>query len=232
MTRTHVLIDLDGTISNSLPGIARSLQYAFAECGYEPPTDVAVRSIIGPPFEISFPILGVPIADMAPVVAKYRERYNDIGLFENEMYDGVPEMLEALLADGLSLALATAKPEAIARRITAHFDVARHFVCEAGASTVLNDNRRTKDQVITHCLAELGIEAGDHVVMLGDRDHDVEGALANGIDCVGVTWGFGSADELTSAGAVSLAHRPSDVVTLITRAPRVTASDSTSASVQ
>jgi phosphoglycolate phosphatase len=215
VSRTHVLIDLDGTISNSLPGIARSLQYAFAECGYEPPTDDAVRAIIGPPFEISFPILGVPVAEMAPVVAKYRERYNDIGLFENEMYGGVPEMLEALLSDGLSLALATAKPEAIARRITAHFDVARHFVYEAGASPALDDNRRSKDQVITYCLTELGIDAGDHVVMLGDRDHDVEGALANGIDCVGVTWGFGSADELNGAGAHCIVDHPADVLAAV-----------------
>ena len=215
MSRTHVLVDLDGTISNSLPGIARSLQYAFAECGYEPPTDDAVRSIIGPPFEVSFPILGVPVNEMAPVVAKYRERYNDIGLFENAMYEGVPEMLEALLRDGLSLALATAKPEAVARRITAHFDVARHFVYEAGASPALNDNRRSKDQVITYCLAELGIAPGDHVVMLGDRDHDVEGALANGIDCVGVTWGFGSADELSGAGAHRIVDHPADVLAAV-----------------
>ncbi len=211
MSRTHVLIDLDGTISNSLPGIARSLQYAFSECGYEPPTDDAVRAIIGPPFEVSFPVLGVPIDEMAPVVAKYRERYNDVGLFENELYDGVPEMLDALRADGLILALATAKPEAIARRITTHFGVAGHFVFEAGASTVPGDDRRTKAAVITYCLDELGISAGGHVVMLGDRDHDVEGALANGIDCVGVTWGFGSSHELVSAGATALAHTPEQV---------------------
>jgi phosphoglycolate phosphatase len=211
VTRTHVLIDLDGTISDSLPGIARSLRYAFAECGYAPPTDDAVRSIIGPPFEVSFPILGVPIDDMAPVVAKYRERYNDVGLFENEMYDGVPAMLDALRDDGLTLALATAKPEAIARRITTHFGLSAHFVFEAGASTVPGDNRRTKADVITYCLDELGVPAGDHVVMLGDRDHDVDGALANGIDCVGVTWGFGSAAELLNAGAAALADRPHEV---------------------
>jgi phosphoglycolate phosphatase len=217
VSRTHVLIDLDGTISNSLPGIARSLQYAFAACGYEPPTDDAVRSIIGPPFEVSFPILGVPLADMAPVVAKYRERYNDIGLFENEMYAGVSEMLESLFDHGLSLALATAKPEAVARRITAHFGIADRFVFEAGASTTLNDERRTKAQVITYCLGELGITAGDHVVMLGDRDHDVEGALANGIDCVGVSWGFGSPDELHGAGAHCVVDHPADVLGAVRR---------------
>ena len=93
---------------------------------------------------------------MAPVVAKYRERYNDIGLFENEMYLGVPEMLESLLDSGLRLALATAKPEAVARRITAHFGVAERFAFEAGASTELGDDRRTKAQVITYCLGRDG----------------------------------------------------------------------------
>lgn len=215
MRRTHVLLDLDGTLSNSLPGIARSMQYAFAECGHEPPTDDAVRAVIGPPLEVSFPILGIPVTDVTTVVAKYRERYNDIGLFENELYEGVPEMLDALLATGVDLALATAKPEAIARRITAHFDVARHFVFEAGASPLPGDSRRSKDQVITYCLGELGIDPGDHVVMVGDRDHDVEGALANGIDCVGVAWGFGSTDELVGAGAAAVAHHPADVVALI-----------------
>ena len=211
MRRTHVLIDLDGTISDSSSGIARSMQYAFSECGYDPPTDDAVRSIIGPPFEVSFPILGVPLDAMEPVVAKFRERYDEVGLFENEMYDGVPEMLEALRADGLTLALATAKPEANARRITSHFGLSGHFAFEAGASTVLGDNRRTKAAVITYCLAKLDIAAGDHVVMLGDRDHDVEGALANGIDCIGVTWGFGSAEELTHAGAATVVDHPAEV---------------------
>jgi len=215
MQRTHVLIDLDGTISDSSVGIARSLQYAFIECGYRPPTDDEVKAVIGPPFEATFPSLGVPVADMAPVLAKYRERYNDIGLFENEMYNGVPEMLEDFVADGLTLALATAKPEAVARRITAHFGVAEHFLFEAGASTVTGDDRRTKAQVITYCLAEISLEAGSHVVMLGDRDHDVQGALANNIDCIGVTWGFGSAAELTDAGAANVVDHPADVLAAI-----------------
>ena len=171
MTRTHVLIDLDGTLSDSHAGIARSLQYAFAECGFEPPTDHAVRDAIGPPFEVSFPKLGVGPDDFERVVDKYRERYNDIGLFENTVYDGIPEMLETLRADGLTLALAA-----------------------------------------------LSISAGDHVVMLGDRNHDVDGAIANGIDCIGVSWGFGSHKELAGAGAIAVANRPADVAGLITHA--------------
>ena len=217
MTRTHVLIDLDGTLSDSHAGIARSLQYAFAECGFEPPTDHAVRDAIGPPFEVSFPKLGVGPDDFERVVDKYRERYNDIGLFENTVYDGIPEMLETLRADGLTLALATAKPEEPARRITTHFGLSHHFAFEAGSSGK-SGNRRTKADVITYALAALSISAGDHVVMLGDRNHDVEGAIANGIDCIGVSWGFGSHKELAGAGAIAVANRPADVAGLITHA--------------
>lgn len=211
MSRTHVLVDLDGTLSDSSPGIARSLQYAFTECGYQAPTDDEVRSIIGPPFEVSFPILGVPVEEMAPVIAKYRERYNDIGLYENELYDGVVDMLGELRSIGLTLVLATAKPEDIARRVTEHFEISQHFVFEAGASLTVGDRRRTKAAVITYALEQIELPPGDHVVMLGDRDHDVEGALANGIDCVGVSWGFGSHDELHGAGARAVVDHPSAV---------------------
>ena len=211
MNVTHLLIDLEGTITDSHSGIARSLQYAFTETGYEPPSDERVRDVIGPPFELTFPSLGVPEHDFHRVVAKYRERYNDVGLFENRIYDGVVEMLHELRDAGVVLALATAKPEEPARRITAHFGLTELFHFEAGAGTHPGEGR-TKAQVITYALDALGIEGGSHVLMLGDRDHDVEGAAQNGIDCIGVTWGFGSVDELTEAGAAVIANTPADVV--------------------
>ena len=97
---THVLLDLDGTLSDSSLGIGRSLQHAFTSCGYEPPTDEQVRSVIGPPFELSFPTLGIPVDDIERVVDAYRERYEDIGLFENEVYPGIAAMLDELRAAG------------------------------------------------------------------------------------------------------------------------------------
>lgn len=211
MTRTHVLLDLDGTISDSSVGIGRSLQHAFRECGYEPPTDEEVLSIIGPPFEITFPLLGVPPEDTVRVVAAYRERYEDIGLYENDVYDGVAEMLDELAAN-FTLALATAKPQPTARRIVEHFGFSHHFAVQAGATVEVGSGRRTKADVITYALAELSIEPGEHVVMVGDRDHDVEGALANGIGCIGVAWGFGSHDELAAAGARPVVDTPAEVV--------------------
>ncbi len=214
MTRTHVLLDLDGTISDSSVGIGRSLQYAFAECGYGPPTDDEVRAVIGPPFEITLPMLGVPTDDLERVVAAYRVRYEDVGLFENRVYDGVAEMLDAL-GETWTLALATAKPEPTAVRIVDHFGFADHFAIQAGATIEVGSARRTKAEVITYALAALAIEPGDHVVMVGDRDHDVEGAIANGIDCIGVSWGFGSHEELTGAGAVAVVDHPAEVVAAV-----------------
>ncbi len=212
--RTHLLIDLDGTISDSSTGIGRSLQHAFETCGYRPPSDDEVRLAIGPPFEHTFPLLGVPEHDIHRVIEAYRDRYEHIGLFENELYDGVEAMLTDLAID-YTLAVATAKPESTAVRIIDHFGLAEHFAVQAGASDVVGSDRRTKADVIGYALTQLATSPGDHVVMIGDRDHDVEGAKAHGIDCVGVTWGFGTADELRDSGAVALVDRPADVAATV-----------------
>lgn len=213
--RTHVLIDLDGTISDSLPGIGRSIQHAFETCGYPMPSDLEVRSMIGPPFEVSFPALGIPEGEVPRVIATFRERYDDIGLFENDVYDGIPAMLANLQQLGCTLALATSKPQETAVRIIEHFGLADHFAVQAGATTELGSSRRTKAGVITYALEQLGIEPGGHVAMLGDRSHDVEGALANRLDCIGVTWGFGSHGELVEAGAHVIVNTPEDVVAAV-----------------
>jgi phosphoglycolate phosphatase len=215
--RTHVLIDLDGTISDSSPGIGRSLRHAFSTCGYEPPTDEQVRAVIGPPFEVSFPTFGIPVEDIERVVHAYRERYEVIGLFENAVYPGIAEMLDTLVAAGHTLSIATAKPEETARRIIDHFGFADYFEVQAGATNEVGTGRRTKAEVIKYALISLHLGPADlpHVVMLGDRDHDVEGAHLNGIDCVGVTWGFGSVDELRHAGAAAIVDSPGEVAAAV-----------------
>jgi phosphoglycolate phosphatase len=216
----HVLLDLDGTLSDSSLGIGRSLQHAFSACGYEPPTDEQVRAIIGPPFELSFPTLGIPVADIERVVAVYRERYEDVGLFENDVYPGIAAMLDELHGAGITLSLATAKPQSTAIRIVEHFGFTDYFTIQAGATHEVGSGRRTKAQVITYALSELGIgptpQDRSRVIMIGDRDHDVEGAHDNGIGCIGVTWGFGSVDELTTAGAVAIVDSPGEVAGAVT----------------
>jgi len=214
---THVLIDLDGTISDSSPGIARSLQHAFSVCGYEPPTDEQVRTVIGPPFEVGLPTLGIPVDDVERVVWAYRGRYEDVGLFENTVYPGIAEMLDELVAAGHTLSLATAKPETTATRIIEHFGFTDHFAFQAGATIEVGTGRRTKAEVIEYALISLGLGATDlpRVVMVGDRDHDVEGAHLNGIDCIGVAWGFGSPGELETAGASALVDTPAEVAAAV-----------------
>ena len=221
--RTHVLLDLDGTLSDSEPGIMRSLQWACEIEGFPIPDEAQVRSVIGPPFELGLPSIGIPDDALSRVINRYRERYEDVGLFENTLYDGVIEMLDALAAAGLSLSIATAKPERTALRILEHFGLSDRFEAMVGAT--LTPERRAKARVITHTLGVLGIPVGlpemhDLVIMVGDRDHDVLGAMHNGIPCVGVTYGYGTADELMTSGAVALADAPTDVVELVQRSYR------------
>ena len=215
--RTHVLLDLDGTLSDSEPGILRSLQWACEEEGFPVPTEAQVRSVIGPPFEIGLPSIGIPDDALERVINTYRVRYKDIGAFENTLYDGIVDMLDELAGLGLSLSVATAKPEQTAHPILDYFQISDRFDVRAGAS--LTSDRRTKAQVIDHALHELEIHADpdliDHVVMIGDRDHDVHGAMHHGITCIGVTWGYGSIEELLKAGAVALADSPADVADLV-----------------
>lgn len=215
---SHVLLDLDGTISDSSLGIGRSLRHAFTTCGYEPPTDEQIRSMIGPPFEMSFPKIGIPPDDIERVIDAYRVRYEDVGMFENELYDGIADMLAELRDAGHVISLATAKPQVTAIRIIEHFGLTGFFEIQAGATSEVGSNRRTKGEVIAHALERLGLPAagGDHrVVMVGDRDHDVEGASLHALPCLGVTWGFGSRDELLGAGAVALVDTPGEVAAAV-----------------
>jgi phosphoglycolate phosphatase len=215
--RTHVLLDLDGTLSDSEPGILRSLQWACEQEGFPIPTDEEVRSIIGPPFELGLPSIGIPDDALERVVNTYRNRYKRLGAFENTLYDGIIEMLDAFADLGLSLSIATAKPEQTAHPILDYFGISERFDVRAGAT--LTTERRTKAEVIDFALRELEIHADpdlvDHVIMIGDRDHDVHGAMHHGITCIGVTWGYGSIPELLGAGAVALAEEPAEVVELV-----------------
>lgn len=221
--RTHVLLDLDGTLSDSEPGIVRSMQWAFELEGFEVPSVEQVRSVIGPPLELGLPSLGIPDDALSRVINRYRSRYEEIGLFENELYDGVIEMLDGLAAAGLSLSIATAKPERTALRIIEYFGLTARFEAIVGAT--YTPERRAKAQVITHTLGLLGIPVtyphmADEVIMVGDRDHDVLGALQNGMPCIGVAWGYGSPEELLTSGAVAMAETPRGVVRLVQEAYR------------
>lgn len=217
MKRTHVLFDLDGTLSDSEPGIMNSLVWACEQEGFPRPSDTEVRSAIGPPLEEALPAIGIPDDALQRVINTYRSRYVEIGAFENTLYDGILELLRDLSDLGLTLTVATAKPEQTAFPILDYFGITDRF--EVAVGTTLTSERRTKAEVIDKVLRDAGLwgqpDLIDRCIMIGDRYYDVTGAMKHGITCIGVTWGYGSPEELFGAGAVALADSPAEVVELV-----------------
>ncbi|GKY86257.1 HAD hydrolase-like protein [Sinisalibacter aestuarii] len=206
-----VFLDLDGTLTESSPGIIASVIHALEALGIDAPPPEALRWVVGPALIDSFTRLGVP--DPAEALRLYRERYTSVGLFENRVYDGIPEAMDAMAA-AYRLCLATAKPHAYATRITAHFGLNRHLAHEFGPE--LDGTRNDKAELLAHALAELGLDPGA-CVMVGDRHHDIDAARAVGMASIGVGWGYGDAAELGHATAFcaspdALAARVADVL--------------------
>jgi phosphoglycolate phosphatase len=194
------LSDLDGTLTDPKVGIIRSVQHALQHFGV-PASDLdSLTAYIGPPLEDSFEVLaGFSGAQAVEAVRVYRERFTDIGIFENVVYDGITDALDALRADGWVLAVATSKPTVFAERILGHFALRDRFAAVAGSE--LDGSRRHKRDVIAYALELLGRDPDPDVVMVGDREHDIRGAQAWGLRTVGVTWGYGTEQELLQSGA-------------------------------
>ena len=210
----NILFDLDGTVTESAPGIFHSIRYAMDRMGFRLPDDLDMNVFIGPPLNVSFrKVLGFSEAEADWALSLYREYYGDRGLFECRVYPGVSELLAKLCAEGRTVALATAKPEIFSRRILAHFGLTGRFSFIGGAS--LDASRRHKDTVISYTLANLPGAVSQNTVMIGDRDQDVLGARKNRIGCIGVLYGYGSADELTQAGALAIARNCDELYQLL-----------------
>lgn len=213
-----VLLDLDGTLTDAGPGIVNCINYALDDMGIERPDDATMRTFLGPPLADTFGRhFGMTSAQIDHAIAKYRERYHDVGLFENAVYDGIPEVLQALTDAGLVLAIATSKPTYSATRILEHFGLDHYLAFIGGAD--LAGVRHDKASVIEHTMDELRamdrLDADARLIMVGDREHDVHGARAHGIDTIGVLWGYGSQDELRSAGAAQLVETPQTLRALL-----------------
>ena len=210
----YVFFDLDGTLSDSAPGIINAVVYALGKMGVETGEREALKAFVGPPLIESFTgYCGFSQERANEAIVLFREYYRERGINENTMYDGIPELLRALSEDGLRLAVATSKPEGFARRIIPRYGIADYFEYIAGST--MDETRVKKDEVIGYALETLGISDPKSVVMIGDRRHDVSGAARFGMDCVGVLYGYGSREELLSAGAKYLAETPADVARLI-----------------
>jgi phosphoglycolate phosphatase len=208
-----VLFDLDGTISDSASGILASLRHALAVNDIAPLDATTEQALLGPPFYESLPPLIGGVEKLPAVIAAYRAHYAGGAMFDASVYPGLPGVLAALRAAGVRLAVATSKPETFAVPIVAHHGLSEYFETIGGDE--LDGSLRTKELVIGKVLGRLGDPDPRSVLMVGDRAHDVVGARAHGIGCVGAGWGYALPGELEDAGATALCARPGDLLATI-----------------
>ncbi len=210
-----IFFDLDGTLTDPHEGITRCVAHAMTYYGVTDPDPAVLRRFIGPPLIESFQVyFGLSEADARDAVAHYRERFGPIGLFENEVYRGIPEALAALRARGLTLAVATSKPHVYANRIIEKFALAPYFAALSGSEL---DGRRTdKHEVIEEAIARLGADRASSI-MVGDRKHDILGAKKSGLRSIGVRYGFAEEGELEAAGADIVVDTPAEIPDAVAR---------------
>lgn len=203
---TAVLFDLDGTLTDPEEGITRSFRYALHRFGIEEPDSVKLRQVIGPPLLESFiKLYGFSQIDALLAIEAYREYFSEKGIYENRIYPEIEEALKLLQHNGMKLIVATSKPAVFAKRILEHFGISQYFTFVAGSE--LDGTRTGKAEVIQWALSQTD-ERPENAVMVGDRMHDMIGAVKTGVHPVGVLYGYGSREELTEAGAAYLAQTP------------------------
>lgn len=209
----YILFDLDGTITDSQDGIKNSVEYALSHFGIKVNNRSELNKYIGPPLRESFiNFAGLSEENSFVAMEKYREYYGPKGIFENKLYDGIVELLDNLKNDGYYVVLATSKPWIYAEMILEHFDIKKYFDFVAGSE--LNGVRTNKSEVISYAIDKFNVDI-ENAVMIGDRKHDILGGKANNIKTIGVLFGFGSRDELLSAGADYIVETPKDIYNLI-----------------
>ena len=197
--KQYLLFDLDGTLTDPMVGITSSVQYALEKFGIHVRYLKELIPFIGPPLAESFQkFYGFSKEDAEKAIQYYREYYTPKGIFENEVYEGIPEMLAHLTEAGFTLLVATSKPTVFARKVLKHFGMEDYFSFVGGSE--LDGSRTKKAEVISYILKTCGIEAKE-AIMIGDRRHDIEGGKACGLESVGVLYGYGMEQELTEAGA-------------------------------
>ena len=215
MKYTTMLFDLDGTLTNPGLGITNSVAYALKKYGIDVKDRTELYKFIGPPLLNSFQdYYGFSEEQAALAVEYYREYYQKTGIYENYVYEGIPELLKELKAEGITLLVATSKPEPFARLIMEHYHLADYFTYIAGA-TMDNKTRVKKADVIRYAMQNCEAEDKKKLVMVGDRKHDILGAKEVGIDSVGVLFGYGDREELEQAGATYIAETVEAIRTCI-----------------
>jgi phosphoglycolate phosphatase len=203
-----VLFDLDGTLSDSAPGILAALRHAFAVNGLPQLDPETERALLGPPFYESLPPL-IGTTALPDVIAAYRDHYGSGGMFDTVAYPGVVDVLDRLSAAGVRLAVATSKPEHFAVPIVDHLGMAAYFETVGGDE--LDGSLPTKAMVIDKVLARLDRPDPSTVIMVGDRSHDIHGARAHGIESVAVSWGYAVPGELAAAAPLTICASAADL---------------------
>ena len=212
----YILFDLDGTLTDSSEGITKSVQYALDKMGIHEPDLKPLERFIGPPLYDEFRrSYDFDDAEAKQAIDFYRERFGVVGWKENLLYDGIPELLKALTEAGKTLSTASSKPAFFVDKIVKYFNIEQFFTVVSGAT--LDGSIGTKTQVVQQALKRLNVQDRSQAVLIGDRLHDAEGARACGIDCIGVTFGFGSREELESAGANHVVDRVDELLPLLVR---------------
>ncbi len=216
----YCLFDLDGTLTDPREGITKSVQHALRSFGIEEPDLKKLEPFIGPPLKDSFmEFYGLDGEEAGRAVAVYRERFAPVGILENRIYPGIPQMLERLCQRGTRLAVASSKPACFVKQILAHFDIEKYFDVVVGSE--LDGTRAEKEEVVEEALKQLGIltvpveKRHSLCAMAGDRKFDIQGAKAYGLTGIGVRFGFAKDGELEEAGAEYIAETVEELGTFL-----------------
>ena len=209
-----IFFDLDGTLSDPGLGITNSVMHALKYRNIEVKDRSELYMFIGPPLiETFMEYCRISRKEAEEMVPHYREYFSEKGLYENEMYEGIPALLTKLKAMGKRLAVATSKPDLFSVEILKHFGIYEYFEFVGGAT--MQETRTRKEEVIEYVLESMGIEDRSRVLMIGDREHDILGAKKCGLHSLGVLYGYGDREELSAAGADHIAEAPEDILKFV-----------------
>ena len=210
----YILFDLDGTLTDPGLGITNSVMYALKKFNIDVEERASLYKFIGPPLMDSLKMFyGFSEEDSELGVKYYREYFKERGLYENEVYDGIEELLKALKDQNKSLIIATSKPEEFAVEIVKHFHLDQYFDFVAGAT--MDSSRSKKADVIEYAIKNCNITDLSSAIMIGDREHDILGAKQVGLDSIGVLFGYGNYAELEAAGATHIVEKPADILQIV-----------------
>lgn len=212
--KKYLLFDLDGTLINTYEGIVKCVYYALNSLEIEESEPEKLKRFIGPPLEYSFKnYYNLNDTGVRKAIEKYRERYSEKGIYECKPYDGMKELLSKCYEDKRIICLATAKPQPFAEKILEMFDLKKYFSVIVGAS--LDNSFVEKSDIVAKVLSDLGDVPKSEMIMIGDREHDIIGAKNNGIESIGIKYGFAEIGEFEEAGANYIVENVEELVKLL-----------------